>query len=33
MLDAPVAELTMGDDIDAGKHLVDAGTLSSFSTN
>jgi len=33
MLDALVAELTMGDDIDAGKHLVDAGTLSSFSTN
>ena len=27
MLDAPVAELTVGDDIDTGEHLVDAGTL------
>lgn len=27
MLDAPVAELTVGDDIYAGEHLVDAGTL------
>lgn len=27
VLDAPVAELTMGDNIDAGKDLIDAGTL------
>lgn len=27
MLDAPVAELAVGNDIDAGEHLVDAGTL------
>lgn len=27
VLDAPVAELAVGDDIDAGKDLVDARTL------
>lgn len=31
VLDAPVAELTMGDDINASKHLIDAGTLLSWS--
>lgn len=29
VLDAPVAELAMGDNIDAGKDLVDAGALTS----
>jgi hypothetical protein len=27
VLDAPVSELTMGDDIDAGKYFVDTGAL------
>ena len=33
MLDAPVAKLTMSDDIDTCEHFVDAGTLFRFSTD
>jgi hypothetical protein len=32
VLNAPVAKLTVGDNIDAGQHFVDAGTLLSVST-